>query len=891
MAVVDLLRSWGVNPSSVVGHSSGEAPAAYAAGALTFKSALFVSYTRGLLSQTLVENDNHIPGAMLATGLSATDIEPYLATLNQGYAVIACINSPSSVTVSGDLAAIDELHDLLQRDGRFARKLKIPLAYHSTHMQAIADEYMMRLGGLKTSTDTAIGYRSSVTGHLLHPSELNASYWATHMKSPVRFVDSLRSMCVGADVDVLLEIGPHCALAGPIRQILSLPELENRNIQYIPTLFRNRDAETAIFNMACALVTAGYPVNLAAINAPPHEKRPRVLVDLPPYPWNHQNSYWHESRLSTNYLHRHQPRHDLLGAPSDGSHDLEPRWRHYIRTPDSPWLRDLKLDDSIIYPSAGFLVMAIEGASQHYRAHHGSLASGYRLRHVRFGSTLVIPDDRQGVEVSLVLRPASNDSSFRDPTWMEFRVLSHLVGVGCREHCYGQIHVERKRRHLEAMGPVDIKPISAQSMKPENTYITLESVGLQVGKAYQSIVDMSQEPSRAVCTTRIPDTQSTMPCRFEYPHVIHPISVEALFHAASLASCGPEGRPRLLTPVAIGEMWVSDSISAKPGDELLAEICIQEPSIFGAQSAVNVVQQTGDSQDVAFEVHDLKLGRVAGPCIEGELEQLSSMFFLDAMSSLDGKEFEPAHQNYVEHMKLQCEHRASEPVHFNGAQRDELQQKLHRSGPLGELLCRFGEHLPQILREEIHPLILTPEDDVWYELYEQAYAAKHMSPETRAYLENIIHRDPEMNILGIGMTPGSTLSLLKTTGGIGSNKARFARYDATSVRTDVLESTATKLGDCSKMVSLRPLDIIHDPESQGYTWHDYDLIVINGIPDLSQNMDDAVANIFKLLSQNGEIIFLHQRRLPLYYCLIFGTLPGWFPGEFAVYSLSSKVTL
>ncbi|OJJ81798.1 uncharacterized protein ASPGLDRAFT_37622 [Aspergillus glaucus CBS 516.65] len=319
------------------------------------------------------------------------------------------------------------------------------------------------------------------------------------------------------------------------------------------------------------------------------------------------------------------------------------------------------------------------------------------------------------------------------------------------------------------MDPVDIKPISAQSMKPENAYTTLESVGLQVGKAYQSMVDMSQEPSRTVCTTRIPDTQSTMPCRFEYPHVIHPISVEALFHAASLASCGPEGRPRLLTPVAIGEMWVSDSISAKPGDELLAEICIQEPSIFGAQSAVNVVQQTGDSQEVAFEVHDLKLGRVAGPCIEGELEQLSSMFFLDAMSSLDGKG-------------------ASEPVHFNGAQRDELQQKLHRSGPLGEFLCRFGEHLPQILREEIHPLILTPEEDVWYELYEQAYAAKHMSPETRAYLENIIHQDPEMNILGIGMTPGSTLSLLKTTGGIGSNKARFARYDATSVRTDVLES-------------------------------------------------------------------------------------------------------
>lgn len=104
-----------------------------------------------------------------------------------------------------------------------------------------------------------------------------------------------------------------------------------------------------------------------------------------------------------------------------------------------------------------------------------------------------------------------------------------------------------------------------------------------------------------------------------------------------------------------------------------------------------------------------------------------------------------------------------------------------------------------------------------------------MSPETRAYLENIIHRDPEINIMKIRMTPESTLSLLKVTGEIGSNKARFAIYDATSAWTDALEPTATKLGDCSEMVSLRPLDIRHDPESQGYTWHDYDFIIVNGI--------------------------------------------------------------
>lgn len=118
------MHNWGIRPSSVVGHSSGEIAAAYAAGAITAQSAIIIAYYRGLAAK---RQDGS--GAMAAVGLSPEDVKPYL----QDGVVVACHNSPSSVTLSGDPLVMDivvnqiksELPDVL------CRRLKVSIAYHS----------------------------------------------------------------------------------------------------------------------------------------------------------------------------------------------------------------------------------------------------------------------------------------------------------------------------------------------------------------------------------------------------------------------------------------------------------------------------------------------------------------------------------------------------------------------------------------------------------------------------------------------------------------------------------------------------------------------------------------------------------------------------------------
>jgi acyl transferase domain-containing protein len=124
IALVDLLASWGVKPSAVVGHSSGEIAAAYAAGALSKEGALVAAYYRGFVCRKPWK-----AGGMAAVGLGKADVLPLL----EPGVGIACENSGSSVTLSGDADALEQVTGLIkqQRENAFVRKLQVEMAYHS----------------------------------------------------------------------------------------------------------------------------------------------------------------------------------------------------------------------------------------------------------------------------------------------------------------------------------------------------------------------------------------------------------------------------------------------------------------------------------------------------------------------------------------------------------------------------------------------------------------------------------------------------------------------------------------------------------------------------------------------------------------------------------------
>ena len=354
VALIDLLQEWNLRPAAVVGHSSGEIAAAYCAGFITQESAWIIAYERGRFSDTIKTVSPQGKGAMLATGTGEDGIQEYLMRVSAGRISVACINSPSSVTVSGDTAGIDELADLLTKDGIFARKLKVEVAYHSHHMHCIAQPYLQSLRHIRTTPSrpkTNAKMFSSLTGRLIESTDLSPRYWVDNMTSPVKFLQAARSLVEfsaskrqrrGTDkafVDSFTEIGPHAVLKGPLNQILGTYDGKVASTLYCSVLERGSDAVTSALNVAGHLFAQGYPVNLANANNSQQMLSQRVahLVDIPPFPWNRSYRYWHEGRLSTDHRFRKQPRHDLLGAPTNDHNHLEPRWRNFLRVNENPW--------------------------------------------------------------------------------------------------------------------------------------------------------------------------------------------------------------------------------------------------------------------------------------------------------------------------------------------------------------------------------------------------------------------------------------------------------------------------------------------------------------------------------------------------------------------------
>ncbi|KAI0102777.1 thiolase-like protein [Nemania sp. FL0031] len=303
VALVDLLNFWGVSPRAITGHSSGEIAAAYAVGAISRESAWKIAYWRGKMSAKLARSITGPKTTMAAVGLDLEKARDAIDKVNdsgfQGIPklTVACMNSKNSQTISGDAAQIEALVEMVKDDQIFARKLAVELAYHSRYMEPMVDEYIKSLGKIESApwpgNYPKPQFFSSTYGTVIDPSKLqDAAYWTTNLVSPVRFYESvtamLQSMSEDGQTEVItdvLEIGPHAALSGPVRNIVD--EVRgNGAVKYHNILRRGEaDLPTAL-QAAGSIFTRGISVDLTKVNYVDGHK-PSLVIGLPRYPFNH----------------------------------------------------------------------------------------------------------------------------------------------------------------------------------------------------------------------------------------------------------------------------------------------------------------------------------------------------------------------------------------------------------------------------------------------------------------------------------------------------------------------------------------------------------------------------------------------------------------------------
>ncbi|KAI2779732.1 putative polyketide synthase [Daldinia loculata] len=964
VALVDLLRMWKIFPTAVVGHSSGEIAAAYAKGALARDDAWAMAYHRGHLSNCIRGFAPQLQGSMLAVGLGNKEVREYLTRVTEGEATIACINSPSSVTLSGDSVAITQLEKLLKDDGHFARKLKVDVAYHSPHMQVIADRYYRAISEITPLPEgrSTVKMFSSLTGNLAENSEFGPSYWVANMIGQVNFTGAVESMLTYSGensrgrakkgfVKNFIELGPHSALKSPLDQILGQDTLKSyaAGYTYQSAIIRGSNACETAFTVAGKLYQSGYPVDINAVN----EQNPSedFLVDLPPFSWNHSAKYWTESLLSKAHRFRNSPRKDLLGLATPELLVNEPRFRNTLRVTEVPWIEQHKVQGSILYPAAGMMVMAIE--AMFHNATKDREIDSYELRDVIVGKAIVVPNDEDGVETMLSIKPHRTGSRALTSTWEEFQVYSRQEAWEL--NCSGLIRINYKEvpnaffhdedvllaaNHAEQYHRIQEKHSRAQN--PRQFYEHLDSIGLQYGPVFQNLTEIKKGNFWSACKLRIPDTKSLMPHNFEYPHIIHPATLDSMIHMAlpSYTKVN-EDITSAMVPTGISRLIVSADVPNRPGVVLSGYSQRNKLDSGDDEWSIFVADTQWDKPLVTFEgikcavVHDANEDDVTPA---QSLQKLATVFeWKPDVSLLDRRQIEnisinAAKQVVNPHRKILEELEIASLIYIKrivnelslpeveglgwnlklfynymhkrydmGKKRQlcyqtpdsnwldlgekaesELLDRVSKSSSDGAILCAHGEHLPQIFRGQIPPLQVLMNNDLLHNWYKYSLGTERHNCQMTAYIQLLAHKNPNMNILEVGGgTGGVSLPILESLGGSHDTSPHFTKYTFTDISTGYFEKAIEKLAPWTPFMEFRKLNIEQDPASQGFQEYTYDLIVASNVLHATRSLSQTLKHVHKLLKPNGKLILreITEPAGKMRTHMIVGSLEGWWYGE------------
>ncbi|KAM7184358.1 hypothetical protein V8F20_012255 [Naviculisporaceae sp. PSN 640] len=602
MALVDALAELGIRPKFVVGHSSGEIAAAYAAGALDQEGAVKSAFSRGRFSSA-AKKLNTLPGSMLATGYGEQAALQTIKAANldaaKGRVTVACINSPASTTLSGDEPAIDYIQDMLITGGVFARKLKVETAYHSHHMEKVAASYLDSLGALSGSpVQDGVKFFSSVTG-APKTSGFGPEYWVENLVSQVRFNDAMTQLLQSMketgsqeDANILIEIGPHSALQGPLNQILSA--MSGFKSSYLAPLSRGKNSAETFSAAAARLFELGAKLDWESwFSHQPGHVTAAVVGDLPPYPWDHRVKHWEESRLSRDHRLRPFPFHDLLGVYDVMSPIEEPRWRHHLSVQRLPWLKDHVVDGMVIFPGAGYTTMAIEAMRQLVQMQNLNATSEVKIsktvmRDVRIMRPIIMPQEStdsasDDIEVQLILSPSKLSEN---SPWYSVRVLSLQADGTWAEHVSGTIRVELESVHEhkdvatgfgeEHKAAIDeafealerIQALAQEKMDMATFYDDRRAAGNDWGPSFALLSEAFIGPGVGFSKLNMPDVAQWMPAGYLQPHLIHPTTLDASNHMLP-AIFHREVKNSPLMPVTTEESTFYSHLSSKPGEEMV----------------------------------------------------------------------------------------------------------------------------------------------------------------------------------------------------------------------------------------------------------------------------------------------------------------------------------
>lgn len=229
LAAYEAVKSLGITPDMVAGHSLGEYAAMTAAGMLTLENAFRVIRERARGMGECAKTHN---GAMCAIlGLSADEIAA-VCEKTKGFVIPVNFNSPAQTVIAGEADAVDRAAQTFAGMGKRTARLAVSAAFHSKFMQPAADDFKAAIADIPFAVPK-IDFYSNVTGEKLSDFSDMPSYLAKHLVSPVQFVKELNTM-QAAGASRFIECGPNKVLTGLVRKTLT--GVSYANVENLKTL-------------------------------------------------------------------------------------------------------------------------------------------------------------------------------------------------------------------------------------------------------------------------------------------------------------------------------------------------------------------------------------------------------------------------------------------------------------------------------------------------------------------------------------------------------------------------------------------------------------------------------------------------------------------------------
>lgn len=916
--LVQLLRSAGVGFAAVIGHSSGEIAAAFAAGCLSAHDAIRIAYLRGW-NTDIASSPQAVQGRMLAVGTTLADANELCDDeAFTGRVKVAACNSPESVTLSGDEDAIIEMKEIFEDENKFVRMLRVDKAYHSHHMVPCSQDYLNSMESL-LSGERLRGPRckwvSSVNPDrgLGDSGAAGPSYWVDNLLSPVLFSQAVEQVVSSDHFDAAIELGPHPALKGPVRDTLQTLGID---LPYTGLLNRNTDALQSISQALGYLWTHvdGLHIDFdgyeRAMGSP---AKWRFIPDLPVYRWNHSQRFWHESSLSQSLRKRSDPVHPLLGdlMPYSSPHQLT--WKAILRPRDLPWLHHHRIQGQPVFPAAGYAVVAMETVP--FLAREQSVQI-IEIENLAIHQAVIFSNDPDvGIEVRCVISCIKRD----DPD----KINSHFTFEACTD--------DQSTFYLAASGEVIIhvgEP--SHEILPTTNCVEPYMVDVPADLAYSALDDIGYGytgPFRALSgiKRRLGKVSGSLSLPIEDGLILHPATLDAAFHSIILAFSHPNDR-RLWTlhlPTHLRRLRVNPSLCGQHWYNT-----VQAPFVATMPETQSGHKSTGFTGDV--EIHD-STGNHTAVQVEG----LQVVPFTPASIANDQQTFyvtdwidsEPnAHipntyestekeRNlawvlergsffYLHHLDRQIpESHPGRLDKYNAAylafaahtteqvqngthryakqewERDSLDDIVSLTQPYAthpeiKAMHIVGEQMPRAIRGETSMLEHLVKDGLLGQYYSEAQSVTQGTDILAATVSQITRRYPRARIIEVGAgTGGATREIFKHVGN------QFANYTFTDISAGFFDHAQSEFASHADRMKFQTLDLEDDITSQGFEKNSFDVVVASFVLHATKSLEQTLKRVRELLRPGGYLVIYEVTNVDIIRgTALFGCLPGWWQG-------------